>query len=95
MNFFKKGDLVIVYKDCFGLEEKWFIDDDFKEKTIYDNDNIFIPKHTVGFFVEYINWAAPAAMICWGGDLKGKKLVLTLDKFYLLDEFLKELDENE
>jgi len=87
------GQLVITIKDIYGLEEKWFTDSTFSSKTIVYDDNILIPKHTVGMITGFINnWAATAAVICWGDVLRGKKLVITLNKAMLLDRFIERLD---
>jgi hypothetical protein len=87
------GQLVITEKDVFGLEEKWFFNEDYKTKTIYIDDNILIPKHNIGIIVKFINnWVVPAVVVCWGGELKNKNLVITLNKATLLDKFIEKLD---
>jgi len=90
----KIGQLVITERDVYGFEEKWVFDPDYRNKTILHKDNILIPKHTVGIITEFINfWAVSAVLICWGGDFKGKKLIITLNKAILLEKFIEKLDE--
>lgn len=86
------GKLVITEKETSGLEEKWFNDSDMFDKTIHIEDNITIPKHTIGFVVEVIDWVVPAMCVCWGGTLRGRKLVITHNKATLLDDFIEKLD---
>ena len=90
------GQLVITEKDVFGLEETWFTDHDKRTKTIHFSDNHLIPKHTVGMVVGFVtNLSTPVVTICWGGDLKGKLLVITLNKAILLERFIEKLDNEE
>jgi len=87
------GQLVITEKDVFGIEEKWFTEADYHDKTISATDNFLIHKHSVGIITGFINgWAAPAIVVGWGGDFRGKKLVVTINKVISLDDFIEKID---
>lgn len=92
---FEVGQLVITEKDIFGLEEKLFMDPKFINKTIRYEDNILIPRHTVGIVVGFFEWIETCLIVSWSGDLKSKKLLIAPSKVITLDKFIERLDNEE
>lgn len=88
----RAGQLVIVEEQKFGIEEKWFTNEDFASKTIRQSDNIPIPKHSIGCIVGFINsYHTCMALVAWS-NMNGKKLLLAADHLTSLENFVERLD---
>ena len=88
----RAGQLVIVEAESYGIEEKWFTNEEFSSKTIRHEDNIFIPKHSIGCVVGFINsYHTCMTLVAWS-NMDGKKLLLAVEHLTSLEKFFERLD---
>ena len=88
----RAGQLVIIKERRYGIEEKWFTNEDFSSKTIRHEDNILIPKHSIGCIVGFINsYHTSMALVAWS-NMDGKKLLLAAEHLTSLENFVESLD---
>ena len=77
-DFYELGTLVKICKESYGLPEKCLED---PGRTIRPEDNIKIREGTVGMVVGYLGgWHTVMYTVMWGGDLHGRKLLVTSNK---------------
>ena len=78
---YKPGELVISKFDTFGLPPECFQNMD---RTIYPQDNVKIGKDTIGMVLEHFaDYHTIMYIVVWGGNLCGKKLMVTSNKIEL------------
>ena len=89
----RAGQLVIIEERRYGIEEKWFTNEEFSSKTIRHEDNILIPKHSIGCIVGFINsYHTCMALVAWS-NMDGKKLLLATEYLSSLENFIERLDD--
>jgi hypothetical protein len=72
------GTLVRICKESYGLPERCFED---LSRTIRPEDNRIIQEDSTGMVVGYIGgWHTLMYAVMWGGDLHGRKLVVSYNK---------------